>query len=239
MNEWNGRENVMDDGKKWIIIIPLSCLVTSGRGLGHGSGHVTGHGLVQGSGNCLSQGSGNCLSYGSGHDSGHGSSHGSGHGSTHGLDHGSTHGLDHGSTHGSGGSGKSSYSYFAYMFASSQQKDKAKDSWKLLRKEKGAQDMKGMNWTQFKELFLKHFCPHDRITEEFLQLRQKEENINTIIAIFYDKARFFPNLLQAKRMWINRYHTMLNTKYREFLTPSKCDTLMELIDCARERELEL
>ncbi|KAD2805396.1 hypothetical protein E3N88_38773 [Mikania micrantha] len=40
-------------------------------------------------------------------------------------------------------------------------------------------------------------------------------------------------------MWINRYHTMLNAKYREFLTPSKCETLPELIDCARERELEL
>ncbi|KAD2805171.1 hypothetical protein E3N88_38548 [Mikania micrantha] len=40
-------------------------------------------------------------------------------------------------------------------------------------------------------------------------------------------------------MWINRYHTMLNTKYREFLTPSKCETLNELINCARERELEL
>ncbi|KAD3337002.1 hypothetical protein E3N88_32522 [Mikania micrantha] len=128
------------------------------------------------------------------------------------------------------------------MFAGNQLKDRAKDWWELLRKERGAQGMKGLNWTQFKELFLKRFCPQaaiDRITEEFLHLRQKEESIDTITAIFYDKARFCPDLLQTERMWINRYHTMLNAKYREFLTPSRCDTLMELIDCARERELEL
>lgn len=40
-------------------------------------------------------------------------------------------------------------------------------------------------------------------------------------------------------MWINQYYGMLSAKYQEFLTPSKCETLSELIDCARERELEL
>ena len=32
---------------------------------------------------------------------------------------------------------------------------------------------------------------------------------------------------------------MLSATYREFLTPSKCVTLAELIDCAHERESEL
>ena len=32
---------------------------------------------------------------------------------------------------------------------------------------------------------------------------------------------------------------MLSAKYREFLTPSRCETLSELIDCARDQELEL
>ncbi|KAD5317330.1 hypothetical protein E3N88_17276 [Mikania micrantha] len=67
---------------------------------------------------------------------------------------------------------------------------------------------------------------------------QKDESIDTITAIFFDKAKFCPDILQTERMWINRYHNMLNTKYREFLTPSKCETLNELIDFARERELE-
>ncbi|KAD6455172.1 hypothetical protein E3N88_09878 [Mikania micrantha] len=128
------------------------------------------------------------------------------------------------------------------MFAGNQLKDRAKDRWELLRKEKGRDGIKGLTWAQFKELFLKRFCPQaaiDRITEEFLHLQQKDESIDTITAIFFDKAKFCPDLLQTERMWINRYHNMLNTKYREFLTPSKCETLNELINCARERELEL
>ncbi|KAD2393028.1 hypothetical protein E3N88_40005 [Mikania micrantha] len=42
--------------------------------------------------------------------------------------------------------------------------------------------------------------------------------------------------LMGNPIW---YHSMLNAKYREFLIPSKFETLSELIDCARERELQL
>ncbi|KAD4889132.1 hypothetical protein E3N88_21205 [Mikania micrantha] len=128
------------------------------------------------------------------------------------------------------------------IFSGNQLRERAKDWWELLRKERGRDGVKSLTWAEFKELFLKRFCPQaaiDRITEEFLHMRHKEESIDTITAIFYDKARFCPDLLQTERMWINRYHSMLNAKYREFLTPSKCETLAELIDCARERELEL
>ncbi|KAD5961588.1 hypothetical protein E3N88_13061 [Mikania micrantha] len=128
------------------------------------------------------------------------------------------------------------------MFAGNQLKERAKDWWELLRKEKGRDGIKDLTWGAFKELFLKRFCPQaaiDRITEEFLHMRHKEEDIDTITAVFYDKAKFCPDLLRTERMWINRYHSMLNAKYREFLIPSKFETLSELIDCARERELEL
>ncbi|KAL8240293.1 hypothetical protein R6Q59_013648 [Mikania micrantha] len=76
MNEWNGRGNGMDVGKKWIITIPLSCLVTYG--------------------------SSNCLSHGSAHESSYGSSHGSGHGSGHELGYGSDNGFGHDSGNGFG-----------------------------------------------------------------------------------------------------------------------------------------
>ncbi|KAD6454523.1 hypothetical protein E3N88_09229 [Mikania micrantha] len=128
------------------------------------------------------------------------------------------------------------------MFAGNQLKERAKDWWELLRKEKGRDGIKDLTWGAFKELFLKRFCPQaaiDRITEEFLHMRHKEEDIDTITAVFFDKAKFCPDLLRTERMWINRYHSMLNAKYREFLIPSKFETLSELIDCARERELEL
>ncbi|KAD3067290.1 hypothetical protein E3N88_35170 [Mikania micrantha] len=128
------------------------------------------------------------------------------------------------------------------IFAGNQLRERGKDWWELLRKEKGRDGMKDLTWAEFKELFLKRFCPQaaiDRITEEFLNMRHKDESIDTITAIFFDKARFCPDLLQTEKMWINRYHNMLSAKFREFLSPSKCSTLSELIDCARERELEL
>ncbi|KAD7116959.1 hypothetical protein E3N88_04227 [Mikania micrantha] len=104
------------------------------------------------------------------------------------------------------------------MFAGNQLKERAKDWWNFSEKRRAA---------------------IDRITEEFLHMRHKEEDIDTITAVFFDKAKFCPDLLRTERMWINRYHNMLNAKYREFLIPSKFETLSELIDCARERDLEL
>ncbi|KAD5961856.1 hypothetical protein E3N88_13329 [Mikania micrantha] len=121
------------------------------------------------------------------------------------------------------------------MFAGNQLKERAKDWWELLRKKKGRDGIKEFTWGAFKELFLKRFCPQaviDRITKEFLHMRHKEEDIDTITAVFFDKAKLCPDLLRTERMWINRYHSMLNAKYREFLVPSKFETLSKLIDCA-------
>ncbi|XP_022001828.1 uncharacterized protein LOC110899246 [Helianthus annuus] len=42
-----------------------------------------------------------------------------------------------------------------------------------------------------------------------------------------------------ERMKINRYHGMLKAEYREFIIPAKCETLNELINLARDREIEL
>jgi hypothetical protein len=70
-------------------------------------------------------------------------------------------------------------------------------------------------------------------------MRQRRENIEEITSIFLDKMKFCPELVRTERMKIARYHDMLRAEYREFITPSKCNTLGELIDCAREREIEL
>ena len=128
------------------------------------------------------------------------------------------------------------------MFAGAQLRERGKDWWDLLREEIGLDGLKALTWDAFKERFMKRFCPQaaiNRIHEEFLQLRQKDEDIDTITAIFYDKAKFSNDLLRTERMWINSYYGILSAKYREFLYPSKCDTLVELIECARERESEL
>ncbi|KAD5317689.1 hypothetical protein E3N88_17635 [Mikania micrantha] len=127
------------------------------------------------------------------------------------------------------------------MITSWLNKDSA--NWVSSRSATASRDgIKELTWGAFKELFLKQFYPQaaiDRITKEFLHMRHKEEDIDTITAVFFDKAKFCHDLLRTERMWINRYHSMLNAKYREFLIPSKFETLSELIDCAHERELEL
>src|ERR1044071_7207049 len=128
------------------------------------------------------------------------------------------------------------------MFATGQLRLRAKDWWDSYSKEVGQERVRTMTWAEFKEPFLKHHYPQtaiDRIQEEFLHLRQKNETIDEITNIFLDKMKFCPELVGTERMKINRYHAMLRAEYREFITASKCNTLGELIDWARERETKL
>ncbi|KAK1432277.1 hypothetical protein QVD17_09172 [Tagetes erecta] len=128
------------------------------------------------------------------------------------------------------------------MFATGQFRLRAKDWWDSFTKELGDDKVKVLTWNEFKEPFLKHHCPQsaiDRIQEDFLHLRQRNETIDEITSIFFDKMKFCPDLVRTERMKINRYHDMLRTEFREFITASKCATLGELIDWAREREIEI
>ncbi|KAI3816068.1 hypothetical protein L1987_15753 [Smallanthus sonchifolius] len=124
-------------------------------------------------------------------------------------------------------------------FATNQLKERADDWWGVVQREKGRERIKEIRWEEFKDLFLKHYCPRaaiERITEEFLQLRQTTETVDEITGIFFDKARFCPALLTTPEMWMTRYHLVLKTEIREFIHPSKCVNLEKMIDWARERE---
>ncbi|XP_021979720.1 uncharacterized protein LOC110875830 [Helianthus annuus] len=57
--------------------------------------------------------------------------------------------------------------------------------------------------------------------------------------IFLDKMKFCREIVGTERMKIICYHDMLKAEYREFINPSKCETLNELINWARDREIEL
>ncbi|XP_021979753.1 uncharacterized protein LOC110875866 [Helianthus annuus] len=99
-----------------------------------------------------------------------------------------------------------------------------------------------MTWDEFKVPFLKHHSPKaviNRIKEEFIQLRQKGESIDKITGIFLDKLRFCDELVMSEEQKVYYYYNMLNAEYREFMTPSKYKTLTEIINTAREREIEL
>ncbi|XP_022014849.1 uncharacterized protein LOC110914360 [Helianthus annuus] len=128
------------------------------------------------------------------------------------------------------------------MFATGLLRFKAKDWWDAYSKEIGEDKVQVLTWQEFKEPFLKYHCPQsaiDRIQEDFLHLRQKDETIDEITNTFLDKLKFCKEIAGTERMKINRYHGMLKAEYREFIIRAKCETLNELINLARDREIEL
>ncbi|XP_022024672.1 uncharacterized protein LOC110925006 [Helianthus annuus] len=132
-------------------------------------------------------------------------------------------------------------SYKEFM-RTGQLKVQAKDWWGNKKKEIGAEAARVMTWDEFKVPFLKHHSPKaviNRIKEEFIQLRQKGETIDTITGIFMDKLRFCDELVTTEEQKIYYYYNMLSAEYREFMTPSKYETLTEIINTAREREIGL
>ncbi|XP_021991428.1 uncharacterized protein LOC110888196 [Helianthus annuus] len=128
------------------------------------------------------------------------------------------------------------------MFATGLLQLQAKDWWDAHSKEIGEDKVQVLTWQEFKEPFLKYHFPQsaiDRIQEDFLHLHQKDETIDEITNTFLDKLKFCKEIAGTERMKINRYHGMLKAEYREFIIPAKCETLNELINLARDREIEL
>ncbi|KAK1435339.1 hypothetical protein QVD17_01100 [Tagetes erecta] len=128
------------------------------------------------------------------------------------------------------------------IYASNLLKGRSRDWWQVLKAQKGQNKINEMTWDEFKVIFLKQFCPQasvDKITEEFLHMAQTTESVEEITGLFFDKLQFCPYMMLSERMKINRYHNMLKKEIREFINPSKCETLEEIINWAREREAEL
>ncbi|KAJ0430866.1 putative transcription factor interactor and regulator CCHC(Zn) family [Helianthus annuus] len=123
-----------------------------------------------------------------------------------------------------------------------QLRGQARDWWDNLKKEQGIEATRTMTWEEFKVPFLRHHSPEamiNKIIEEFIQLRQKGESIDKITGVFLEKLRFCDELVQTEEQKIYYYNNMLSVEYREFMTPSKYGHLTEIINAAREREIEL
>ncbi|XP_022040819.1 uncharacterized protein LOC110943375 [Helianthus annuus] len=128
------------------------------------------------------------------------------------------------------------------MFATGQLTHQAKDWWDAHSKEIGEDRLQFMTWQEFKEPFMRYHCPQsviDKIQEDFLRLWQKNESVNEISNAFMDKMKFCGDFVTTERMKINRFYGVLKAEIREFITPSNCETLDELINLARDREIEI
>ncbi|XP_021991921.1 uncharacterized protein LOC110888718 [Helianthus annuus] len=127
-------------------------------------------------------------------------------------------------------------------YGTGQLRGQAKDWWDNLRNERGVEAIRAMTWEDFKAPFLKHHSPKavvNKIKEEFMQLRQKGVTVDKITGMFMDKLKFCDDLVKTEEHKIYYYHTMLRAEYREFMTSSHYESLADIINAAREREIEL
>ncbi|KAI3796491.1 hypothetical protein L1987_39162 [Smallanthus sonchifolius] len=111
-----------------------------------------------------------------------------------------------------------------------------------LRRERGVSGVTSMSWEEFKAAFLKYHCPQaavDRMTEEFLLMRQTTESIDELAGAFFDRAKFCPDVVSTEKGKIDRFYAMLTVEFRDSISPSSFTTLVDLINRCREREVEL
>lgn len=102
--------------------------------------------------------------------------------------------------------------------------------------------MADMSWAEFVRRFDQEFAPHievQRMVMEFHDLQLTIETVAEIIAKFRERALLIPQYATDKDMRRTRYHSMLREGIREFVSFTRCKTLNEMVDKAREREMEL
>ncbi|XP_022023877.1 uncharacterized protein LOC110924149 [Helianthus annuus] len=95
------------------------------------------------------------------------------------------------------------------MFATGLLTHQAKDWWDAHSKEIGDDRLQVMTWQEFKGPFMRYHCPQsaiDKIQEDFLRLRQKNESVNEIANNFMDKMKFCGELVTTERMKISRFY---------------------------------
>ncbi|KAI3712330.1 hypothetical protein L1987_70881 [Smallanthus sonchifolius] len=79
----------------------------------------------------------------------------------------------------------------------------------------------------------------DRMTEEFLLMRQTTESIDELVGAFFDRAKFCPDVVSTEKAKIDRFYAMLTVEFRDSISPSSFTTLVDLINRCWEREVEL
>ena len=90
-------------------------------------------------------------------------------------------------------------------------------------------------------MFHVRYIPHvksERLSQEFLDLRQGTKLVTEITRMFIERAMFFPEFA-SEQAQMTCYLSMLKTDIRQFVATQRCDTLLELQESAKRRELEI
>ncbi|KAJ9535922.1 LOW QUALITY PROTEIN: hypothetical protein OSB04_un000910 [Centaurea solstitialis] len=78
-----------------------------------------------------------------------------------------------------------------------------------------------------------------RLTGEFLAMKQTTKTVNEITDLFLERSLFCPDYVASERMKMYRYAEVLKPEIREFVVMAECKTFHRMHDVARTRELEL
>ncbi|KAL7605587.1 hypothetical protein Lser_V15G15349 [Lactuca serriola] len=99
-----------------------------------------------------------------------------------------------------------------------------------------------MTWMDFTTRFRAEFAPIievQQLSREFQDLQQTTETVAEITAKFRERALLIPQYAEEEEMKKDRYHEMLRSDIRQFVSRSRCKTLDEMIAMAREKEIDL
>ncbi|KAJ9542719.1 hypothetical protein OSB04_029225 [Centaurea solstitialis] len=117
-----------------------------------------------------------------------------------------------------------------------------KDWWGLILKSRTEEQIGAMTWEDFKALLDEEFSPRvekERITPEFLNLKQTTETVNELTAQFLEKSLFCPDYVRSEEAKMYRFRQALKMEIQEFVTTAKYQTFNEMVEVARKREIYL
>ena len=122
-------------------------------------------------------------------------------------------------------------------------KDRARDWWEEVGHTIGDDAaLDAMTWADFSTRFRAEFAPVievQQLAREFQDLTQTTETVAEITAKFRERALLVPQYAADEEMKKARYHEMLRSDIRMFVSRSSCKTLDDMIARAREREIDL
>lgn len=99
-----------------------------------------------------------------------------------------------------------------------------------------------MTWEDFVTRFRVEFAlaiEVQQLVREFQDLRQIIETMVEITAIFRERALLVPQYVADEDMKKARYHEMLRSDIRQFVSKSSCKTLDDMVARSREGEIDL
>ncbi|KAJ9547592.1 hypothetical protein OSB04_020135 [Centaurea solstitialis] len=126
------------------------------------------------------------------------------------------------------------------VYAVNMLRNAGKDWWGLILKSRTEEQSGTMTWEEFKALLDEEFSPRvekERITAEFLNLRQTTETVNEITAQFLEKSLFCPDYVGSEEVKMYRFRQALKTEIQEFVAIAKYQTFNELVEVARKQEM--